>query len=228
MTAARGCATSPSSDNPRRRGRTRGRGPNSPAFGEVQLVRRFDLPPRPGAQVAASTPLRGAQPTRSENPEAGAIAARRDETRAPELTTSAWAGGFLQTAHTTYVRRYVRRRRPSDRENRNGGDRIELRPNWAACAWGCVLMTHGSDPLSPSRFPTSPSHGLVEPSSDAPSGSSTRPFGMGFAVTPPVRAAKHGKKPTREVKRFQTAIYDDGKISGYKQDEEIITIMDEE
>jgi len=89
-------------------------------------------------------------------------------------------------------------------------------------------MMYGSDPLLPSRFPTSPSRGLVEPSAELPSGPSTRPFGMDFAVTPPMREARHGKRPTRQVKRFQTAIYDDGKVSGYKQDEEIITIMDEE
>jgi hypothetical protein len=89
-------------------------------------------------------------------------------------------------------------------------------------------MMHGSDPLSASRFPMSPYRGVVMPSSETPSGPSTRPFGIGFAVTPPARETRHGKKPTREVKRFQTAIYDDGKVSGYKQDEEIITVMDEE
>lgn len=52
---------------------------------------------------------------------------------------------------------------------------------------------------------------------------------MGFAVVPPVRAdGKRSMKPTREVKHFQTAIYDDGQISGYEPDEEITLQMDEE
>lgn len=88
----------------------------------------------------------------------------------------------------------------------------------------------GSDPMSPtsSRFPLSPTRGLVEPSDAEPSGPATRPFGMGFAVVPPTVRARHGKKPTRELVKFPTAIYNDGQISGYKPDEEIRTKMDEE
>lgn len=78
-----------------------------------------------------------------------------------------------------------------------------------------------------SRFPLSPPHGVVAPSDAVPSGPSTRPFGMCFAVVPPTVSARHGKKPTR-VTVNQTAIYDDGQVSGYKPDEEIRTQMDEE
>jgi hypothetical protein len=94
------------------------------------------------------------------------------------------------------------------------------------------VLFPGSDPLAPmsSRFPLSPPDGRVDPSSAAPSGPDTRPFGMDFAVTPfrPTRMGEHSKKPTEFTETKQTAIYDDGKIKGYEPDTITYTVDDEE
>lgn len=44
----------------------------------------------------------------------------------------------------------------------------------------------------------------------------------------PVEAGAHSKKPTQKSKKKQTALYDDGQISGYEEDTEFYTEMDEE
>jgi len=51
---------------------------------------------------------------------------------------------------------------------------------------------------------------------------------MRFGVVPAPQELKHGKVPTQKSRTKQTAIYDDGQISGYKSDTEYYTEMDEE
>jgi hypothetical protein len=54
---------------------------------------------------------------------------------------------------------------------------------------------------------------------------------MRFAVEPHLRTdgMAQSRKPTREVRHFETAIYhDDGRIAGVEADEEITLQMDEE
>lgn len=85
------------------------------------------------------------------------------------------------------------------------------------------------DPLMPftSRFPLSPSEGRVTPSSALPSGPSTRPFGLRYAV-PPVEFSKHSKVPTNKTRTKPTKIVKDGQAEGYEPDTEHYVEMDEE
>lgn len=90
-------------------------------------------------------------------------------------------------------------------------------------------MNMTPDPLMPltARFPLSPAQGRIIPNPDAPSRGGNRPFGMRFAVKP-IKVGKHEKIPTQKSKSNQTAVYDDGEISGYKTDIEYYTEMDEQ
>lgn len=85
------------------------------------------------------------------------------------------------------------------------------------------------DPLMPlpSRFPLSPSGGRLTPSSALPSGPTTRPFGLRYAVRP-MECGKHSKKPTNKTRTKPTKIINDGKVAGYEQDTEHYVEMDEE
>jgi hypothetical protein len=85
------------------------------------------------------------------------------------------------------------------------------------------------DPLMPftSRFPLSPSGGLITLSSAVPSGPDTRPFGLRYAVRP-VECGKHSKKPTNRTRTKPTKITSDGKEPGYEPDTEHYVEMDEE
>lgn len=89
-------------------------------------------------------------------------------------------------------------------------------------------MNMNPDPLMPltARFPLSPAQGRIVPNLDSPSSGGNRPFGMRYAVKP-VEAGEHEKVPTQKSKSKQTAVYDDGQISGYKTDIEYYTEMDE-
>jgi hypothetical protein len=91
------------------------------------------------------------------------------------------------------------------------------------------LVLGASDPLMPvtSRFPLSPSGGLLVPSSALPSGAATRPFGLRYAVRP-VECGKHSKRPTQKTRTKPTKIYSDGQESGYELDTEHYVEMDEE
>ncbi len=78
-----------------------------------------------------------------------------------------------------------------------------------------------SDPLAPlsSRFPLSPTGGLI-PISDAEP-SSARPFGLRFAVDVRPRAwGKHEKKQTRTTRTKETRTTGDGKEQGGQPDTE--------
>jgi hypothetical protein len=92
-----------------------------------------------------------------------------------------------------------------------------------------VPVLGASDPLMPvtSRFPLSPSGGLLVPSSALPSGAATRPFGLRYAVRP-VECGKHSKRPTQKTRTKPTKIYSDGQESGYELDIEHYVEMDEE
>lgn len=85
------------------------------------------------------------------------------------------------------------------------------------------------DPLMPftSRFPLSPSGGRLTPSSAAPSGAATRPFGLRYAVKP-AQYGKHSKKPTNKTRTIPTKITPDGQGAGYEPDTEHYVEMDEE
>lgn len=87
-----------------------------------------------------------------------------------------------------------------------------------------------SDPLVPvtSRFPLTSNRGRVLPSSETPTGPDTRPFGMRFAVVPQMSGNGHSKRPTQKSRSKQTAITDDGQVTGYQTDVEYYTEMDEE
>ena len=91
-------------------------------------------------------------------------------------------------------------------------------------------MNSTPDPLMPptARFPLSPAQGRIVPVAEGPSRGGNRPFGMRFGVVPAPQELKHGKVPTQKSRTKQTAIYDDGQISGYKSDTEYYTEMDEE
>jgi hypothetical protein len=86
-----------------------------------------------------------------------------------------------------------------------------------------------ADPLMPftSRFPLSPSGGRLTLSSALPSGLSTRPFGLRYAVRP-VECGKHSKKPTQKTRTKPTKITGDGEVAGYEPDTEHYVEMDEE
>jgi hypothetical protein len=86
-----------------------------------------------------------------------------------------------------------------------------------------------ADPLMPftSRFPLSPSGGGLTPSSVLPSGPSTRPFGLRYAVRP-VECGKHSKRPTQKTRTKPTKIIKDGEAAGYEPDTEHYVEMDEE
>lgn len=74
------------------------------------------------------------------------------------------------------------------------------------------------DPLAPptSRFPLAPAGGRVTISDSAPSGPTTRPFGLRFAAEPQiVECAKHEKKPTRKTVTDKTIGTRDGKENSY-------------
>jgi len=79
----------------------------------------------------------------------------------------------------------------------------------------------GSDPLAPisSRFPLSPVGGRIPISDSGPSAS--RPFGLRFAVTPPLRdMGEHEKKETRTTKTRETRSTKDGQNEGSTPDTE--------
>ncbi len=90
-------------------------------------------------------------------------------------------------------------------------------------------MYSSSDPFMSfgSRFPLSPPQGRLEPASDDRPGGRARPFGMRYAVRP-VQAGQHSKRPTQKSRSKQTAITDDGQVTGYKPDIEYYVEMDEE
>ena len=90
-------------------------------------------------------------------------------------------------------------------------------------------VSGGSDPLMPftSRFPLSPSEGRLTPSSALPSGPSTRPFGLRYAVRP-AECGKHSKRPTQKSRTRPTKITSDGQVTGYEPDTEHYVEMDEE
>ncbi|MGH3567149.1 MAG: hypothetical protein ACRDRH_14185 [Pseudonocardia sp.] len=50
---------------------------------------------------------------------------------------------------------------------------------------------------------------------------------MRYAVRP-VQAGQHSKRPTQKSRSKQTAITDDGQVTGYKPDIEYYVEMDEE
>lgn len=82
-------------------------------------------------------------------------------------------------------------------------------------------MFPGSDPIAPvsSRFPLSPAGGRIPISG---SGSTTsRPFGLTFAVIPKSREmGQHDKKETRTTKTRATNTTSDGQNEGAKPDTE--------
>jgi hypothetical protein len=86
-----------------------------------------------------------------------------------------------------------------------------------------------TDPLMPlsSRFPLSPSGGRLTPSSALPSGPSTWPFGLRYALEP-VECGKHSKRPTQKTRTKPTKITSDGQVEGYEPDTEHYVEMDEE
>lgn len=78
-----------------------------------------------------------------------------------------------------------------------------------------------------SRFPLSPSGGRLIPSSAVPSGATTRPFGLRYAVKP-AQCGKRSKKPTNKTRTIPTKITPDGQGAGYEPDTEHYVEMDEE
>jgi len=72
-----------------------------------------------------------------------------------------------------------------------------------------------TDPTVPltSRFPLSSGTGPFVASSERPSESSKRPFGMRFGVRP-VELGEHEKKPTQKSKSKPTQITNDGPVVG--------------
>jgi hypothetical protein len=92
-----------------------------------------------------------------------------------------------------------------------------------------IPVPGASDPLMPftSRFPLSPSGGQLTPSAAVPSGPTTRPFGLRYAVRP-VECGKHSKRPTQKTRTEETQITDDGKVTGVKPDTVHYVEMDEE
>lgn len=90
-------------------------------------------------------------------------------------------------------------------------------------------MNQLPDPLMPltARFPLSPAQGRILPDQNPPSTEGNRPFGMRFGVTP-IEMGEHSKVPTQKSKSKQTAVYDDGQISGYVTDIEYYTELDEQ
>lgn len=85
------------------------------------------------------------------------------------------------------------------------------------------------DPLMPftSRFPLSPSGGQLTPSSALPSGPTTRPFGLRYAVRP-VECGKHSKRPTSKTRIEETQITKDNQVERVEPDVIHYVEMDEE
>lgn len=69
--------------------------------------------------------------------------------------------------------------------------------------------------------------GRLDPSTAGPVVSGLRPFGMRYAVVP-VEAGKHSMRPTQKSRSKQTAITNDGQVTGYEPDIEHYVEMDEE
>jgi hypothetical protein len=78
-----------------------------------------------------------------------------------------------------------------------------------------------------SRFPLVPRNGVIASTSASPSGPTTRPFGLRYAVRP-VQCGKHSKRPTNKTRTEQTQITDDGRVVGTKPDTVHYVEMDEE